>query len=191
MPTIFLILGEFFLTGLCAVGGGIATIPFWQDIAGRRPYWFTQTQVGDAVAVAQSAPGANGTNMAAYLGSFAGGPAGAAVGTAALMTPTILVDVLVGFFLRRYKDAKWLEAFMRILRPVSTGLILAGVASLFAIAFTQGTVDSTVSLFARIDFRKVPVFAVLLCSLLWKYTKNIHPLLLLAAGAGCGIIFKL
>ena len=44
---------EFFKTGLFAVGGGLATLPFLQDMADRTG-WFTRPQLADMLAVSES-----------------------------------------------------------------------------------------------------------------------------------------
>ena len=43
---------EFFLTGLFAIGGGMATVPFLQDIAGKTG-WYTAGQLADMIAVSE------------------------------------------------------------------------------------------------------------------------------------------
>ena len=58
---------EFFKTGLFAVGGGLATIPFLQDI-GARTGWFTNGDLTTMIAVSESTPGPMGVNMATYVG---------------------------------------------------------------------------------------------------------------------------
>ena len=46
---------EFFKTGLFAVGGGMATLPFMYDISDRTG-WFTHAQLADMIAVSESTP---------------------------------------------------------------------------------------------------------------------------------------
>lgn len=53
---------EFFKTGLFAIGGGLATLPFLSDMA-ERTGWFTQSQLADMLAVSESTPGPVGVNM--------------------------------------------------------------------------------------------------------------------------------
>ena len=48
--------GQFFKTGLFAVGGGLATLPFLQEMS-RLTHWFTTTDIADMVAVSESTPG--------------------------------------------------------------------------------------------------------------------------------------
>ncbi len=58
---------EFFKTGLLSIGGGMATLPFLTDMANRTG-WFTQAQLADMLAVAESTPGPIGINAATYVG---------------------------------------------------------------------------------------------------------------------------
>ena len=54
---------EFFKTGLFAIGGGMATLPFLKDI-GATTGWFSQTDLMNMLAVSESTPGPVGINMA-------------------------------------------------------------------------------------------------------------------------------
>ena len=56
-----------FKTGLFAVGGGMATLPFLYDMADKT-HWFTSAQLADMIAVSESTPGPIGVNMATYVG---------------------------------------------------------------------------------------------------------------------------
>ena len=47
---------EFFKTGLFAIGGGMATLPFLYDMADKTG-WFTRAQLADMIAVSESTPG--------------------------------------------------------------------------------------------------------------------------------------
>ena len=66
---------EFFKIGLFAVGGGLATLPFLSELAGKYP-WFDESMLGNMIAVSQSTPGPIGINMATYAGFNAGGVLG-------------------------------------------------------------------------------------------------------------------
>ena len=73
---------EFFKTGLFAVGGGLATLPFLYDMADRTG-WFTRPQLADMLAVSESTPGPIGVNMATYVGFVTCGIPGATATAAA------------------------------------------------------------------------------------------------------------
>lgn len=74
---------EFFKTGLFAIGGGLATIPFLQEMIGKHG-WFTTELLTDMIAVSESTPGPIGVNMATYVGFITGlkdyGTIGAIIG---------------------------------------------------------------------------------------------------------------
>ena len=58
---------EFFKTGLFAVGGGMATLPFLYAMSDSTG-WFSHAQLADMIAVSESTPGPIGVNMATYVG---------------------------------------------------------------------------------------------------------------------------
>ena len=62
---------EFFKVGICAFGGGLATIPFLEELSNSKG-WFTLDQLADMIAVSESTPGAIGINMSTYVGYIRG-----------------------------------------------------------------------------------------------------------------------
>ena len=71
---------EFFKTGLFAVGGGLATLPFLYDMSARTG-WFSTNDIANMVAVSESTPGPLGVNMSSYVGFTAMGVLGSVVTT--------------------------------------------------------------------------------------------------------------
>ena len=127
---------EFFKTGLFAVGGGLATLPFLQDMADRTG-WFTRAQLADMLAVSESTPGPIGVNMATYVGFTAGGVGGALIATLGLVTPSVIVILIVAAFLKAFRDSKWVSAAFYGLRPASTALVAAAGISVVLIALVN------------------------------------------------------
>ena len=93
---------EFFKTGLFAVGGGLATIPFLQDMAIKYG-WFDLTTLSTMIAVSESTPGPIGINMATYVGYITLGPVGGIISTIALVTPSIIVILIIANMLEKFK----------------------------------------------------------------------------------------
>ena len=54
---------EFFKTGLFALGGGLATVPFLYEMM-EKYHWFTSEMLTNMIAVSEATPGAMGVNMA-------------------------------------------------------------------------------------------------------------------------------
>ena len=97
---------EFFKTGLFAVGGGMATLPFLK-IMGESTGWFTQTDLMNMLAVSESTPGPVGINMATYVGFTTAGLTGSIVATIGEVTPSIVVILIVAAMLAKLRDSKY------------------------------------------------------------------------------------
>ena len=74
---------EFFKTGLFAIGGGMATVPFLYAMSDKTG-WFTHAQLADMIAVGESTPGPIGVNMATYVGFTTSGILGGVIATVAM-----------------------------------------------------------------------------------------------------------
>lgn len=187
MKTLLLLFFEFFKTGLFAVGGGLATIPFLTDMELRYPHWFSQTGVADIIAVAESTPGPIGVNAATFAGYSAAGVAGAVVATLSLILPSMIIITIISKFLDRYRSSKLVNDTFAGLRPAVTGLIAASGLSvlILAVATTGGAG------LAAIDWRCTLIFAGLLALLHIKPTKGIHPIAYIGVGAVLGIVLGL
>lgn len=176
---------EFFKTGLFAVGGGMATIPFLQNI-GATTGWFTDADLTTMIAVSESTPGPIGVNMATYVGFTTGGVGGALIATLGLVTPSVIVILIVAAFLKAFRDSKWVSAAFYGLRPASTALVAAAGISVVLIALVN--VGGTG--LALLNWKAIALAAVLLVLTRWvKFTKNLHPILFILASAAAGVVF--
>lgn len=177
---------EFFKTGLFAVGGGMATLPFLYDISDQTG-WFTHTQLADMIAVSESTPGPIGVNMATYVGYVSGGIGGAVVATLGLITPSVIVILVIAAFLKAFRDSKYVAAAFYGLRPASTALIAAALVSVARITFFAGDFSPDG---ITINWKAIVLAAALL--VLTRRTpgvKNWHPIVFIAFSALVGVIF--
>ena len=71
---------QFMKTGLFAVGGGLATIPFLYELSDKYE-WFTHSDILNFIAVAEATPGPVGVNMATFAGFTTHGVGGAILST--------------------------------------------------------------------------------------------------------------
>ena len=181
---------EFFKTGLFAVGGGMATLPFLEDMA-ERTNWFTAAQLADMIAVSESTPGPIGVNMATYVGFITGGVPGALTATLGLITPSVIVILIVAAFLKSFRDSKYVKSAFYGLRPASTALVAAAGITVVRKTFLVGTVTAVADLLTAIDWKAVVLAAVLLVLTRWvKATKKLHPIVFIAASAAVGLLLK-
>ena len=127
---------EFFKTGLFAVGGGLATLPFIYDISDRMG-WFTYQQIADMIAVSESTPGPIGVNTATYVGYITGGLPGAIVATLGLVTPAIIIILIIASCLKKFRENRFVDHAFYGLRPASAGLIAAAGFSVVVLALVR------------------------------------------------------
>ena len=131
---------EFFFTGLFAVGGGLASLPFLYEISARTG-WFTNQDILNLIAISESTPGAIGINMSTYAGFVTMGIGGGILATLALISPSIIIIVMISKVLEKFRDSKLVQGIFKGLRPASTGLIAAaglGVAKLALLHTGEG-----------------------------------------------------
>lgn len=182
---------EFFKTGLFAVGGGMATLPFLYDISDKTN-WFTHAQLADMIAVSESTPGPIGVNMATYVGYLTGGVPGAIIATLGLITPSVIVILIVAAFLAAFRDSKYVAGAFYGLRPASTALITAAGLAVVKISFFDTKVFSDLgSILRSTKWEAVALAAVLV--VLTRYTpkvKNWHPIIFIGISAVIGAVFR-
>ncbi len=184
---------EFFKVGLFAIGGGMATFPFLTDLAAKTG-WYTQAQLVDMVAIAESTPGPIGVNTATYVGFTVAGIPGALTATIGLITPSVIIILIIARVLARFRDSKLVQNVFYGLRPASTGLIAAAGFSVVLLALTGAQVDSVRGLLhwqGSIHWPGILLAAVLLVlTRKVKQTKNLHPVVFIALSAVVGIVFR-
>ena len=182
---------EFFKAGLFAIGGGMATLPFLYDISDTTG-WFTYGQLADMVAISESTPGPIGVNMATYVGFTTAGISGAVVATIGLITPSIIIILIIAGFLKAFKDSKYVQSAFYGLRPASTGLIAAaGLSVAVLVLFQKELYEVTGKLTDLINIESVLLIVVLyVFTNLVKKTKDLHPVVFIAASAVIGIVFR-
>ncbi len=187
---------EFFKTGLFAVGGGMATIPFLYNMADNTG-WFTRMDVDNMIAVGESTPGPIGVNMATYVGYITGANEGglpfailgAVVATLGLVTPSVIVILIIASFLKSFRNNRYVESAFYGLRPASTGLIAAaGLSVIVSNLFFAETLAEGFSM-AFFNWK-----GIVLAAVLWvltnkvKQTKKLHPIIFIGASAVVGIV---
>ena len=182
---------EFFKTGLFAVGGGMATLPFMYDIS-TRTGWFTHEMLADMIAVSESTPGPIGVNMATDVGYVTAGVPGAVIATLGLVTPSVIIILLIARALKAFRDNPLVDAAFYGLRPCSVGLIAAAGYLVVKLAlFNTDLYSVTGRLLDLFNFKAIALAAVLLvCTRYVKKLKGLHPIVFILASAVVGIVFS-
>ena len=182
---------EFFKTGLFAVGGGMATLPFLYDMSARHPDWFTTAQLADMIAVSESTPGPIGMNMATYVGFRTAGVLGGLVATLGLAAPSVIIILIVARVLKQFRENKYVDAAFYGLRPCSVGLIAAAGLLVVKIAlFNFDAYASSGAIGELFNIKALILAAVLLVlTRAVKATKKLHPIFFILGSAAVGVLF--
>ena len=178
---------EFAKVGLFAVGGGLATIPFLQQL-GETTGWFTDAELSTMIAVSESTPGPMGVNMATYVGYSISGIPGAIIATLGLITPSIAVIIIIAGFLQKFRQSKTVDAVFYGLRPASTALIAsAGLSVAMSVFWTVGgSAEHEISLHWPVILLSLVIFL----AMQHKTLKRIHPVAFIAIAAVVGAVFQ-
>lgn len=183
--TYLLLAYEFFKTGLFAIGGGLATLPFLREISVNYPKWYSLDELSNMIAVANATPGPIGVNMATYAGFTTGGIFGGVLATLALALPSFLIVLIISKILDRFKNSIYVEGVFEGIRPAVLALILIALLQLALQTFFDGE---------NIGFYNLNVKQAVFFALLFAFTrihKKDHTVLYIILGAVVGILFKL
>lgn len=182
---------EFFKTGLFAVGGGPATLPFLEDMS-LATGWFTLDELANMVAVSESTPGPIGVNMATYVGYTTASIPGGIIATLGLITPSVIIILIVAKLLQSFRNNFYVNSAFYGLRAASSGLIAAALCTMVRIAVLNIDLFRETGVFADLVSPKALILAAVLLYLTrWcKQTKTLHPILFIAISAVVGIVFS-
>lgn len=182
---------EFFKTGLFAVGGGLATLPFIYEMAQAHPTWMTESMIADMLAISQSMPGPIGINMATYVGYQVGAYLGGPLAVLSLTLPALIIDVIIMKAFEKFKKNRYIQSVLDALHPAVAGLIAAAGFTVWKLALlTKTELSSMGELLTSINLPAVLLFAALFALTQIKKTSKIHPIAFIAVAAAAGIILK-
>lgn len=156
---------------LLAFGGGNAILPEMQHQVVTVHQWLTAEQFSSLFAMAQAAPGPN-MMIVPLVGWHVAGSAGLLVTSLAKFGPSSIITIYALKFWERFKANPLRARFEKALKPITVGLVLVS-AWLIADASAQNL---------------LLVMIVIVTAILGMF-KKIHPLWVMAAGAGLGIAF--
>lgn len=178
---------EFFKVGLFALGGGLAALPFLQELITKYG-WITSEELLNMIAVSESTPGAIGINTATFIGYNTTGIPGAITATAGLAAPSIIIIIIIAHYFQRFNENPIVKSAFTGIRPAVAGLIASAAFELSKgeiFAAENFYLDSKILSF--IDFKAFLLFLTIFIAVR-KYQK--HPIFYIITAALIGIIFK-
>lgn len=132
----------FFKIGIFTFGGGVAMVALIQNEVTVNHNWITPQEFTDILAVSQMTPGPVGINTATYTGYTTIVNAGydtwvAIIGSimtsvSVILLPIVLMIVAVRF-LQRYRNNRYVDYTLRVLRMAVVGVIAAAALQLVSV----------------------------------------------------------
>lgn len=207
---------EFFKIGICAFGGGLATIPFLEELSSTSG-WFSLEELANMIAVSESTPGAIGVNMSTYVGYQAVmlaydnvflGFLGGMTATLAFVSPSIMIILIICQFLNKFRNSKYVNWAFYGLRAASFGLICSAAYSILKLSIItpdnskqafEGITSSNfiTDIWGRIPYAvegffdyKCLALALVLGLFIFKGKKKLHPIVYIGISAVIGILFN-
>ena len=176
---------EFAKVAVFTFGGGMASIPFLQDMAVETG-WFTLEQLTDFIAISESTPGPIAVNIATYAGYNTAGYLGGVCATMGLVFPAIVLMTIVAKFITAFRGNRYIDKAFYGLRPCVLALITSALIGIAKVTLLYEN-PAAVSSFNPINVRACLIFAIVVGLQSMKKFKKLHPVVFLALSAVRGI----
>ena len=118
---------------LVSLGGGSSIVAPLEQAVVQQQNWMTGQDFLNLFAISRAAPGP-GTMLAPLIGWKVAGGWGAVVASLALFVPSSLLCYVVFRATNAHRNRRWHRAMREGLAPIGTGLIIAGVITIFWIS---------------------------------------------------------
>ena len=179
---------EFFKTGLFAIGGGLATLPFIYEMQAKTG-WFTLDDISNMIAISESTPGPMGINMATFTGFTVAGIPGGIIAVLGLICPALVIIIIISNMLEKFKDSKYVAYAMYGLRAASAALITVAVLQVTRVAFLHYDVFQGTGKLADL-FNPIAIVYGIILYFVYKKTDK-HPILYICISAAVGILLQM
>lgn len=185
--TLFL---EFFKVGLFALGGGLAALPFLQDLI-EKYGWITAEELLNMIAISESTPGAIGINTATFIGYNTAGLMGAIIATIGLVFPSLIIISIIAHYFKSFNEHPLVESAFSGIRPAVAALIASAAYELSRgeLFYPQNLTFEINNLkFSDLLNYKALLLLIFIFTGIRVFKK--HPIFYIIAAALIGILFK-
>ena len=118
----------FLRIGAVTFGGGYVMVPLIESEVVEARGWLTHREFVEAFALGQVTPGPV-LVTATFIGYRVAGTLGALVATVSIFLPSLVLTIVAGSSLRRFRSNRQVQAFLRGVTPAVVGLLVAAAWS--------------------------------------------------------------
>ncbi len=171
----------FIKIGVFGFGGGYATIPLIQKEVVEKKGWLSEDELNEGIAFANIMPGPFAPQLAALCGHRARGILGAITALAALLLPSCIAIVALGYFYMLNKDESWMIGITRAIKPVVVVLIASVVFKMFKKSFPMGKKE-------LLSFNGIAIYVLAILTVIGVIL-NIYPVFMIISAMIFGALF--
>lgn len=128
---------SFFRIGLFTFGGGYAMLTLLEDEVVGKQKWLTNEEVLDLYAIGQTTPGVIMVNVATFIGFKQAGYLGAAVATAAVVAPSLIVMSVLVLLLKTAEGSPFVQKALLGVHVAVAAMLCAAVVRLWQKSVTN------------------------------------------------------
>ncbi|MCW3473515.1 chromate transporter [Limobrevibacterium gyesilva] len=122
-PSLAALAWVFMSIGMQSFGGGMSAWIWREVVLSRR--WLTEGQFVGGMALSQITPGANGVNLAVFVGTTLRGPAGALAALAGMLLVPVIAVLVLGAAFTEVRDVPGIGSAMAGLGAAAIGMTAA------------------------------------------------------------------
>lgn len=177
----------FLRIGLFSVGGGLATLPFLQEIV-HKYGWITSEELINMIAISESTPGPIGINTATYVGYNTAGILGGIIASLGIVLPSIIIIIIIAHYFAMFSEERIVKSAFYGIRPTVAGLIgAAGFDVTMTALFNMEAFSISNKIKDFFDIKAIILFFIMYYGIK-KFNK--HPITYILFSAVIGIVFK-
>lgn len=165
----------FFIPGILGYGGGPASVSLVENEVVRNYEWMSVQEFGEMLAFANAMPGPIATKIAGYVGYELAGVFGSFIGIFATVAPSLILMILLGGLLIKYKKSVRVKRLTMFVQPV-IAVLLGMIAWKF---WTE----------AYMDIGLIQTVLLVLISFYFIEMKQVHPAFVIAGALLYGGFF--
>lgn len=159
-----------FVISACTFGGGFVIIGMIRQKFVEKLHWISEEEILDMTAIAQSAPGPLGVNMAIITGYRIRKIPGALVCTLGAVLPPLIIISVISVFYNQFKDNAIIALVLRVMRAGVAAVIFDVVINLASNIFrTKNVLWILVMIAAFVStvfFKVSAIVLILICAMI-------------------------
>ncbi len=152
----------FLRIGAVTFGGGFVMIPLIEQEVVKNAHWLTHQQFVDGMALGQMTPGPV-LITATFVGYYVAGFSGAIVSTVAVFLPSLLITIIIGHPLERFRTNPQVQAFLQAVTPTVVGMMGAAFVNITQAGVTSkiGILIAAIGCLVLLKWRVSPALVML------------------------------